>query len=425
MKILNKITVVLLVTMFFSACTEKEKTVTIKGKVNGVDAKTLVLRKPNQDVRFDSLIRIPVKEGKFHYKMKLKYPEVVELSFEESIKKGAWRYMPLFLENEKINLTIYAEKDFDKNVIKGGKLNEEYKTFQNNLNSKFEKRFQELKPLKDSLDAMGKEFRAINKELKNLENKLKETKKQTIKKQINKLNEKKSNLLSIGRALGQKINKKEKPIYAEQRKIRIKYMESHPTLVSYYFLLNELKSYEYMEEKIDINLARSIFNKLKIEYPNHPYNEMTLNLIDAIDNIKVGKKFIDFSAPDLNGKKFTLSDEIKGKVALLDLWATWCGSCIRHTKAMVPVYNDYKDKGFTIIGVAGEFKNKNRLTKFLEKEKWEWLQLVELDRQNKIWNKYGINNSGGAMFLIGKDGTILAKNPTAKEVREELEKRLR
>ena len=91
---------------------------------------------------------------------------------------------------------------------------------------------------------------------------------------------------------------------------------------------------------------------------------------------------------------------------------------------MVPVYEEYKEKGFTIIGVAGEFENTDRLVNFLEKEKWPWQNLVELDRRNSIWQKYGVDGGGGGMFLIDEEGLILAKDPTAEEVRRELEARL-
>ncbi|MCM4156939.1 TlpA disulfide reductase family protein [Gramella sp. AN32] len=157
---------------------------------------------------------------------------------------------------------------------------------------------------------------------------------------------------------------------------------------------------------------------------NHPYNELSSNLINAIEYIKVGKAYVDFSAPDLNGNEVKLSDKINGKIALLDLWATWCGPCIAKSRTMVPLFSEYKDKGFSIVGVAGEFKNTDRLEKFLQKEKWPWVQLVELDRQNRIWEKYGVDGGGGALFLIDKKGEIIAKDPTAEEVREILEDRL-
>ncbi len=140
--------------------------------------------------------------------------------------------------------------------------------------------------------------------------------------------------------------------------------------------------------------------------------------------MKIGNQFVDFSAPNLEGNEIKLSDEIEGKVALLDLWATWCGPCIAKSKTMIPLYEEFKDKGFTIVGVAGEFDNTDRLISFLEKEKWPWLQLVELDKQNSIWTKYGIDNSGGKIFLIDNAGKIIAMDPTTDEVRKELEDRL-
>ena len=191
--------------------------------------------------------------------------------------------------------------------------------------------------------------------------------------------------------------------------------------MSYSFLLDNLI---FNKETIDINLAKKTFQLLSKANPNHPYNEFASNLINAIENVKVGKKYTDFSAPDLKGNNIKLSDKIKGKVVLLDLWATSCGPCIAKSRTIVPLYDEYKDKGFTIIGIAGEFKSTDRLVKFLEKEKWAWLNLVELDRNNGIWQKYGVDGGGGGMFLIDEEGTILAKDPTAEEVQKELESRL-
>ena len=91
---------------------------------------------------------------------------------------------------------------------------------------------------------------------------------------------------------------------------------------------------------------------------------------------------------------------------------------------MVPVYEEYKDKGFTVIGVAGEFHNTDRLQRFLTKEPWPWVNLVELNRANSIWSKYGVDGGGGGMFLIDKGGTILAKDPSPAEVIKVLETRL-
>ena len=74
-------------------------------------------------------------------------------------------------------------------------------------------------------------------------------------------------------------------------------------------------------------------------------------------NVKVGGSYIDFSAPDLEGNMVKLSDQIKGKVALIDLWASWCESCRRLSSSMIPIYEAFKDKGFTVVGIARENNN--------------------------------------------------------------------
>lgn len=393
---------------------DKEQILQISGKTIGTDTKSIILVKPNQDTRFDSIIEIPVIDGKFNYETKLQHPEAVNLF----LSKDLGRYMPLFLENEKINLTIYAEEDFDKNMVEGGNLNAQYKIYRQDLSNKFKDR---LKPLQDSLDTFIKDDEYHSEKAKELQFQLREAKNQDEKVMIYR---KMDDLRKTGEDLSPKAKilvDQLKSIYEEQKKYQQEYIESNPSIVSYFFLLEDLK---YDKETIDINLAKNNFQKLSKANPGHPYNDLAFNLINAIENIKVGKKYSDFSAPDLNGNEIILSDKIKGKVALLDLWATWCGPCIAKSRTMVPVYNEYKDKGFTIIGVAGEFENTDRLVKFLEKEKWEWLNLVELDRQNNIWQKYGVDGGGGGMFLIDENGLILVKDPTAEEVRIELESRL-
>jgi peroxiredoxin len=337
----------LIVILFLSCKDSKEDFLQINGTVINSDTKSILLVKTNQDLRFDSIIVIPVINGKFQYTSKLEYPEAVRLMLGEAKENGGGRVMPLFLENEYMDLVIYPESDFDKNTVKGGLSNKLYESYKNKVDSLFkDKAFEELL------------------------------------------------------------------IYEQD------YISRNPNLVSYYFLLEHLK---YFDDIIDLNLAKSNYKSLAEAYPNHPYNALAESLIYALENIQIGKYYVDFSAPDVNGALVKLSDKIEGKVALLNLWATWCGPCIAKSRTMVPIYEAYKDKGFTIIGVAGEFKNTDKLVRFLDKEKWSWLNLVELDRQNNIWQKYGVDGGGGALFLIDEKGKIIAIDPTADEVKSVLD----
>lgn len=418
MKSITQFSFLLITVLFFSCATDKEKFLEIDGIVVNIETKSILLIKPNQDMRFDSLIEIPVVNGIFHYKSKLENPEAVNLFLGEAIENGGGRFMPLFLENEKINLTIHSEDEFDKNIVSGGKLNSQYKKYKQNFEAEFNGR---VKPLQDSISALFKKNGYYSDTVKELYDELRESNNQdkniVIYKKIDELEKADKHLSPKAKVLEAKL----KPIYEEQKRFQQEYIENNPTIVSYSFLLQDLI---YNAERIDIDLAKKNFQKLSKANPNHPYNDLALDLLNAMENIKVGKKYIDFSAPDLNGNIVKLSDEIDGQISVLDLWATWCGPCIAKSRAMVPLYNEYKDKGFTIVGVAGEFKNTDRLIKFFEKEKWPWLNLVELDEKNNIWQKYGVDGGGGGIFLIDKNGEILAINPTAEEVRKELEKRL-
>lgn len=152
----------------------------------------------------------------------------------------------------------------------------------------------------------------------------------------------------------------------------------------------------------------------------HPYTKQIEEILEGIKTIKVGGLFIDFSAPTIEGETIRASDLIAGKVALIDLWASWCGPCRVNSKSYISVYDRYKSKGFIVLGVANEFKNTNAFKKAIEKDKYPWLNLIELDNKNRIWDIYNISNSGGSSYLVDSKGVILAINPDAKQLEKML-----
>ena len=81
----------------------------------------------------------------------------------------------------------------------------------------------------------------------------------------------------------------------------------------------------------------------------------------------------------MNGGKAKLSD-LKGKVVLLDFWASWCGPCRRENPSVVKLYKKYKEDGFTVLSVS------------LDKTKAPWLAAIEKDEL--IW-PYHVSDLGG------------------------------
>ena len=74
-------------------------------------------------------------------------------------------------------------------------------------------------------------------------------------------------------------------------------------------------------------LLTEIFQDFAKLFPSHPYTNQIVEMLNAINSIKVGSKFIDFSASTIDGKLLKISELIMNKVAVIDLWSSWCGSC--------------------------------------------------------------------------------------------------
>ena len=124
-----------------------------------------------------------------------------------------------------------------------------------------------------------------------------------------------------------------------------------------------------------------------------------------------------------DGHLVPISTLTKGKVALIDLWASWCGPCRSHSIAMIPVYEKYKDKGFTVIAIARE-RNRQAMENAAKKDGYPWQSLLELNDENGVWRKNGAGNAGGAMYLIDRDGTILSTSTDAEELEPIIKKAL-
>ncbi len=129
----------------------------------------------------------------------------------------------------------------------------------------------------------------------------------------------------------------------------------------------------------------------------------------SVQNTMPGKMAPDISAPTPEGKELALSD-LRGKVVLLDFWASWCGPCRRENPNVVRMYDKYKDKGFTVYSVSLD-NNKNKWLAAIEKDNLKWDSHVsELKKWNsKAAGAYGIK-SIPTTFLLDGDGKIIGKN---------------
>ena len=128
---------------------------------------------------------------------------------------------------------------------------------------------------------------------------------------------------------------------------------------------------------------------------------------------------LDFTVAGLKGDSIQLSS-LKGKVLLLDFWASWCGPCRYSNKNLVKLYGKYKDRGLQILSVSLDDEIKD-WKKAVVKDKITWLQGIDLrgwDAMSAIkWQVDALPST----FLVNKDGDVVLINPE----KDDLEKKIK
>lgn len=155
-----------------------------------------------------------------------------------------------------------------------------------------------------------------------------------------------------------------------------------------------------------IEYAGRFYEKYKGE--NQPHTLQLGNQIKSAQRLMVGGEAPDFTQNTPEGEPMQLSD-LRGKVVLVDFWASWCGPCRRENPHVVKLYEKYKDKGFDILGVS------------LDNSKDRWLGAI--DKDGLTWNHVsdlkGWKNAAAAMysvrsipstFLLNEKGEIIARD---------------
>lgn len=163
-------------------------------------------------------------------------------------------------------------------------------------------------------------------------------------------------------------------------------------------------------------MVEAYLNSYRGKFPDSEYAAY-MEAISNVNEIAPGNSFNDFTAPDAEGNVHRFSELIDGKPALLDLWAVWCGPCRRTSMSMIPVYDEYASRGFTIIGVARVAKGDELPTDAIEKDGYKWINLFDVDDANRIWALYRCQNAAGGTFLISPEGKIVKSGVTAEDVR--------
>lgn len=141
--------------------------------------------------------------------------------------------------------------------------------------------------------------------------------------------------------------------------------------------------------------------------------------------LEIGNIAPEINLLDKDGNAISLS-ALRGKVVLIDFWASWCVPCVKEIPNLVKIYNEYKDvkfsigDGFAIYGVSLD-KDRKQWTSAIEKYHLSWVNVSDLNfwksEGAKIYNVRAIP----ASFLIDDNGIIIAKNLRGKQLVDTIE----
>ncbi len=390
---------------------------TLKGEViDRPQSSKLLLIKSGKDPR-TSALNILINDGKFEYDLNCEYEEKYELIFNDEVEKGAFRSVSFFSESGVIKFILYPTDRYNENKIDGGKLTREYLDYFKQISTKQDKTEHEF--ISKSKQYLEDNYGELLSKHETLED-------DDLKATVELLEKDGVDIEPVIQAITEIEDSLYREANQEIEHFPLQYIKEHPGIVGYSILLSEASSKiqrnRIFQETNDISPYIDLYYKVfEPKFPSHPYTAR-MEALFAGAAIKAGVPFVDFTAVDLDENPVRLSELIAGKPTILNLWASWCGPCRRKGKELIPIYEEFQDKGLIIIGVARETTISAAETA-IKTDKYPWKNLVELNDTKKIWMKYGIGNSGGMVFLIDENGIIVSSNPTVEEIRDFLEKK--
>lgn len=341
----------LLPAFYLLACTSPASKTVVKGTIKNLGDGEIYFIRSGDEKKIDT---VKVVKDLFEYRTEVSEPTVYMVNFGPEQQPGF-----MMLENGETKLS-YEMGNMNSLVIKGGKEQEVYNRF-----------LTLCRPVFSQMDSLGKVAMA---------------------------NEENADLL-------QQLQGEFYRLDGILKDYQMKFIEENKGSYATAFI-----AINYFNEKMDKNQAEveKVYNLLDEKIKTSYYGKKLAELSTQLKGTSEGQPAPDFTLNDVNGKPVSLSS-FKGKITLIDFWASWCGPCRAENPHVVAAYKQFHEKGFDILGVSLD-EDKAQWEKAIEKDGLTWTHVSDL----KGWSSaaaalYGVQ-SIPSNFLLDKEGKIIAKD---------------
>lgn len=354
---------ILVFAMTISSCQSAKDEYSIKGTIAGAEKGKVYLQKI-VDGQPKSVDSVDIVSGKFSFKGKMEMPDIRFLRLNERDY-----FAQFFLDNA--NITVSAKKDSLRSTKVTGS------------------------PTNDVFNSYIAEMEKLSKE-------------------VMALQEKFQSAMAVNNTSAAEKAKIDYQAMIDNNKVYTKnFVKEHAnSVVAAYIALFQLAN------QIDGAELEELTNAFSPEISKSEYVVKLKELVQEQKKTSIGAMALDFTMNDTEGKPVQLSS-LKGKVVLVDFWASWCGPCRQENPNVVKVYQQYHPKGFEILGVSLD-RSKDDWLKAIKDDNLTWLHVSDLQYwQNAAARLYGVNSIPQS-FLLDKDGKIIAKGLRGDQLAKKL-----
>jgi thiol-disulfide isomerase/thioredoxin len=321
----NSIAYLILATSFFVACqpnTRTEPSYTIEAQIVGVPDSTEIFLEMPGDGEMVAIDSAFLKQAKVYFDGTLESPGLVYLRIGDTRK-----VVTIFAENSDIQVSVHTDS---------------------------------LEDVEISGSAIHNEFLAFKEQMSSIDERQQA------------LNDRYAEAAQAGdTATISQLRKEYQQTMDDQNGMFYNFIEENKSSYLAPFIINR-----FLVHELDYQGLDSLLQKIDPEVRDSKDYEKLSKRVAVLGSVAVGKPMVDFVLNDPKGNPIAASS-FRGKVLLIDFWASWCGPCRRENPNVVKLYNDFKDQGFEILGVSFD-TDQNRWVGAIEADQLEWPHVSDL-----------------------------------------------